>query len=191
MCVTCKAARKRAQQMKTHMRCATCGETLNEAAFDGHEVEKALKHRNRHRGLRCAACRHAGLVPTYVCSSCMRHLPAEDYHTASLEAWIEEDALWRAECLTCAPTDPTHLPYPTRALFPCNLCKEEKPRAAFRGAKQKCKDVNSWRCKECQQPPCTACGARPDAPLFGGRALLRAKQLTYYRCTICRAGKKG
>ena len=68
-----------------------------------------------------------------------------------LEAWIEEDAFWRAECLTCAPTDPSDLPFPTRALFSCNLCKEEKPRGAFRGAKQKCKDIKSWRCKDCQQ----------------------------------------
>ena len=59
--------------------------------------------------------------------------------------------------------------------------------AAFRGAKQKCKDLKSWRCKECQQPPCTVCGERLAAPLAGGRALQGLAELRRYRCTACLA----
>ena len=81
----------------------------------------------------------------------------------------------------------TQLPFRTRALFPCNLCTEAKPREAFRGAQQKQKDVKKWRCKECQQPPCITCGGHPETPLPGGRAPRHAAELKQYRCTTCLA----
>ena len=46
----------------------------------------------------------------------------------------------------------------------CNLCGLTKPSHAFSPARQTARDYSTWRCKDCDFPAYSSCGAIPTQP---------------------------
>ena len=105
----------------------------------------------------------------YKCSDCNSELPAHKFDTTKLKQWDESSTLYLAQCGSCDSDMKTNAKTMT-----CNLCFETKPSHAFSPTRQRARDYTTRRCKDCDFPQCSSCGAIPTQP----------KQKPYM-CPVC------
>ena len=142
--------------------CSRCGNALTRAWNTGHGAPL------------CSSC--SELVR---CASCHVLKPEGDY--AEEVKYLRKE-LWRCQecrlpkCSRC-PNSLTDVwnaghgaPLCSECLAQvvCASCKTRKPESDFpKCTKQQQK--NKWKCRDCLQPPCAKCGARPQKPFANPR----------------------
>ena len=105
----------------------------------------------------------------YKCSDCNSELPAHKFDRTKLRQWEETSTLYLAKCGNCD----ADMKKNAKAMN-CNLCGFAKPAQAFSPARQRSRYHSTWRCSDCDFPPCVSCGALPTQP----------KQKPYM-CPVC------
>ena len=105
----------------------------------------------------------------YKCSGCNSELHPHKFDTTELRAWERTSMLHEAKCGNCDAD--RHKRTKART---CNLCGVNKPWHAFSPPKQTRKASRRWRCKDCDCPACSSCGAIPMEP-----------QRKPYICSVC------
>ena len=105
----------------------------------------------------------------YKCTVCNCALPPHKFDTAKLRELVETSTLYLAKCGNCTPA-----PANSAKAMKCNLCTLTKPAHLFNPARQRHRDAATWRCTECDFPPCLRCGAIPTQPKQKG-----------YMCSRC------
>ena len=105
----------------------------------------------------------------YKCSGCSSDLHPHKFDTTELMAWERTAMLHEAKCGNCDAG--RHKRTKART---CNLCGVNKPWHAFGPAKQTTKASRRWRCKDCDCPACSSCGAIPMEPHWKP-----------YMCSVC------
>ena len=105
----------------------------------------------------------------YKCSDCNSELPAYKFDTTKLKQWEESSTLYLAQCGSCDSDMKTNAKE-----MKCNLCGATKPSHAFSPARQRARNYATRRCKDCDFPACSSCGAIPTQP----------KQKPYM-CPVC------
>ena len=72
-----------------------------------------------------------------------------------------QDKLGEARCNFCNPIKlPWHI-YDDKG-YTCQQCRKTLPRQSFTLPQQHKKQLSAWKCQNCQFPPCSKCGARPE-----------------------------
>ena len=105
----------------------------------------------------------------YKCNDCNSELLAHKFDTTKLRQWEDSSTLYLAKCGNCD----SDMKNNAKAMK-CNLCGATKPSHAFSSARQRARDYSTWRCKDCDFPACSSCGAIPTQP----------KQKPYM-CPVC------
>ena len=105
----------------------------------------------------------------YKCSGCNSDLHPHKFDTTELMAWERTAMLHEAKCGNCDAD--RHKRTKART---CNLCGVNKPWHAFSPPKQTRKASRRWRCKDCDCPACSSCGAIPMEPHWKP-----------YMCSVC------
>ena len=86
-----------------------------------------------------------------------------------MRKWQESSTLYLAKCGNCD----SDMKNNAKAMK-CNLCGATKPSHAFSPARQRARDYSTWRCKDCDFPACSSCGAIPPSPSRSHKCVLCA-----------------
>ena len=105
---------------------------------------------------------------SYTCSKCKDSQPPSHYEYKTLAALEEADQVYLAVCITCQTEGDAGPP------VKCVGCGLKKKRNEFSFARQRCKNYATWRCMECDFPPCESCGEKPKIP-----------KKSPYTCEVC------
>ena len=139
------------------------------------------KEQGYHKKAKCNACsaklpesvrnaqKETWKQSLYKCIHCNSELLAHKFDTAKLREWQETSTLYLAKCGNC-DTDMKN----NAKEMKCNLCGVTKPASSFSPARQRARNYSTWRCKDCDFPACSSCGAIPTQP----------KQKPYM-CPVC------
>ena len=95
----------------------------------------------------------------YKCSDCNSELLAHKFDTTKLRQWEETSTLYLAKCGNCD----ADMKKNAKAMK-FNLCGATKPSHAVSPARQRARTHSTWRCKDCDFPACSCCGAIPTQP---------------------------
>ena len=95
---------------------------------------------------------------TYTCSKCKKTHPPTYYNYRNLATLEEKQQTYLAVCIPCEKnTNATKL-------ITCVGCNNTKQKDEFSFSRQRCKNYSTWRCLECDFPPCQMCQAKPRTP---------------------------
>ena len=145
--------------------------TLACSAFDPGRLEMWRKIRDVTKKAKCVSCssrapqrathgrQDTWTQALYKCIVCNCALPPYKFNTALLRELVETSTLYLAKCGDCTPA-----PADSEKTMKCNLCTLTKPAHAFSPARQRHRDAATWRCRDCDFPPCVRCGAMPSQP---------------------------
>ena len=108
------------------------------------------------RGVTSHAPKRTWKQTTYTCSQCKEQHPPHNYDYKKLATLEEEGQVYLAFCIRCETkeVDPK--------LYTCGGCHQEKQRTEFSLARQRCKNYPTWRCLDCDFPPCEICRVKPN-----------------------------
>ena len=70
----------------------------------------------------------------------------------------EQRQVYLAVCIPCESKENAG------KLFKCVGCDRKKNRNEFSFARQRCRNYATWRCLDCDFPPCLLCNAKPEIP---------------------------
>ena len=162
-------------------------------------LERWIKNRNLAKKAECKICASARGATThepkcvwkqsrYTCSRCKDPHPPSFFNYKKLASLEEEEQVYLAVCIPCEREDSTG------TAIKCVGCGVEKNRNQFSIGRQRCRKHSTWRCLECDFPPCKICRAKPDipktAPYICERCLFppckcgaQRPSSTKYRCT--------
>ena len=132
-------------------------------------LERWEKNRDLSKHAECKKCAAARGATTherkriwkqtsYTCSQCKGQHPPSSYDYKKLATLEEEDQVYLAVCIPCESKDKSE------TKVKCVGCGIKKHRNQFSFARQRSKNYALWRCLECDFPPCTTCGTKPDMP---------------------------
>ena len=127
------------------------------------------KHRELSKKAECKPCASARGVTThepkriwkqttYACSQCKEPHPPSHYDYKKLASLEEEGQVYLAVCIPCESKEKVG------KLVKCVGCDREKNQNEFSFARQRCKNYSTWRCLECDYPPCRMCKTKPTIP---------------------------
>ena len=164
VCLTCEAKPK-----VEVIKCVRCKKDKLRKDYDDLLLQRWAKHRELKKKAECKTCAAARGVKThepkrvwkqtaYTCSQCEASYPSSYFDYTKLATFEDEDQVYLAVCLPCERTDTTGPP------VQCVGCKKQKNRNEFSFARQRSKGYSTWRCLECDFPPCQICTAKPDIP---------------------------
>ena len=149
--------------------CVRCEKVKPRHAYDEMMLERWTKHREITKKAECRACASARGVtthepkrvwkqPTYTCSICKDPHPPGDYDYKKLAALEEGGQVYLAVCIPCDSQGSSGEP------VTCVGCGVKKQRNEFSFARRRCKNYKTWRCLECDLPPCEMCKDKPSVP---------------------------
>ena len=95
----------------------------------------------------------------YKCSGCNSELHPHKFDTTELTAWERTSMLHEAKCGNCDSDKQKR----TKART-CKSCGVNKPWHAFSPGQETRVVSHRWRCKDCDCPACSSCGAIPMEP---------------------------
>ena len=127
------------------------------------------KNRDLSKWAECKTCAAARGVTTherkrnwkqtkYTCSQCKDQHPPSYYDYKQLATLEDEEQVYLAVCIPCESKGNTGTP------VECVGCGIKKNRTEFSLARQRCTNYTTWRCLQCDFPPCERCKAKLDIP---------------------------
>ena len=168
--MTCEAKPRPAKpRPATPLLCVSCQTLKPRDAYDQVMLERWAKHRELTKKAECRTCASARGVTThepkrvwkqtaYTCSNCKDPHPPSYYDYKKLATLEEEEQVYLAVCIPCESKGNTG------TSVKCVGCGVEKKRNEFSFARQRCKNYATWRCLECDFPPCEICREKPSIP---------------------------
>ena len=139
-------------------------------------LERWKKHRELSKKAECKECaskrgfttheeKRVWARTSYRCSKCGDSFPPKQFDYKKLAKLEEENQVYLAVCIPCERDEP-RIKTKWNALHKirCVGCNKKKNENEFSLARQRCKNYATWRCLECDFPPCVSCGEKPDMP---------------------------
>ena len=120
------------------------------------------------------------------CASCGVQQKRSNFESKEVEKLFKLGRLASAKCCTCEPRGLETL---KGKLLRCMVCKREKTAEHFSIAYQKRaagkQNYTDLRCKDCQEPPCSKCGERPETELKTKQIPKTLAELQSFMCDKC------
>ena len=118
------------------------------------------------------------------CKSCGQEREAREFDHKTLENLIINNKVYDAVCLHC---DASQLDRFHKETYLYICCKKNLPASSFSIARKRNHNTKTLKCEDCERPPCSICGARPEKPLTNQNEVVTSlTERKQYKCVRCK-----